>query len=91
MTHRSIERPFPPLANGSESKGPPSVSECNWRVKRRPNVRFGSLADIGERIRDVRFALKSGHAQSRQRCRLRAKRSHSCDRRAYGRCICLHA
>ena len=27
------------------------------------DVRFGSLADIGERIRDVRFTPKSGHAQ----------------------------
>ena len=25
------------------------------------DVRFGSLADIGEQIRDVRFTPKSGH------------------------------
>jgi hypothetical protein len=27
------------------------------------NVRFGSLADIGQRIRDVRFTPKRGHVQ----------------------------
>ena len=29
---------------------------------RRNNVRFGSLADIRERIRDVRFASERGHS-----------------------------
>jgi hypothetical protein len=29
-----------------------------------PDVRFGSLADIRERIRDVRFTPKSAHAAS---------------------------
>ena len=29
----------------------------------RPDVRYGSLADIGERTRDVRFTPKSGHAE----------------------------
>ena len=28
-------------------------------------VRFGSLADIGEWIRDVRFMLESGHVRAR--------------------------
>ena len=27
------------------------------------NVRFGSLADISEQIRDVRFTPESGHAE----------------------------
>jgi hypothetical protein len=31
-------------------------------ARRRPNVRFGSLAGIGARISDVRFTPKSGHA-----------------------------
>jgi hypothetical protein len=37
------------------------------------DVRFGSLADIGEWIRDVRFAFESGHVQCRNRCLLCAK------------------
>ena len=31
------------------------------------NVRFGSLADIGQPIRDVRFTPESGHAHRRHR------------------------
>jgi D-alanyl-D-alanine carboxypeptidase len=34
------------------------------------HVRFGSLADIGQPIRDVRFAPESGHVQRRTRCLL---------------------
>jgi hypothetical protein len=30
-----------------------------------PNVRFGSLADIGQRIRDVRFAPKKADIRQR--------------------------
>ena len=41
------------------------------------NVRFGSLADISQHIRDVRFTLKSGHAQRRHRCLLSAISGHS--------------
>ena len=37
------------------------------------DVCFGSLADIGVEISDVRFTLKSGHAQHRHRCPLCAK------------------
>jgi predicted metal-binding membrane protein len=33
-------------------------------------VRFGSLADIGQPIRDVRFAPESGHVQRQDRCLL---------------------
>ena len=40
------------------------------------NVRYGSLADIGERFRDVRFTPKSGHAHRRHRCLLCAKSGH---------------
>ena len=40
------------------------------------NVRFGSLADIGQPIRDVRFAPESGHVQRRNRCLLCAKSRH---------------
>ena len=31
------------------------------------DVRYGSLADIGERIRDVRFTPESGHDQRQHR------------------------
>src|SRR5262249_34189725 len=40
------------------------------------NFRFGSLADIREWIRDVRFTPESGHAQSRHRCLLSANSGH---------------
>src|SRR5262249_42518130 len=40
------------------------------------NVRFGSLADIRERTRDVRFTPRSGHAQRRHRCLLSAISGH---------------
>ena len=45
-------------------------------ITRQVNVRYGSLADIGERIRDVRFTPRSGHVQRRQRCRLSAISGH---------------
>ena len=32
------------------------------------NVRYGSLADISEAIRDVRLLLKSGRAECRSQC-----------------------
>jgi len=38
-------------------------------VRSHGHVRFGSLADAEERIRDVRFTAESGHAQ--ERCCLR--------------------
>jgi hypothetical protein len=31
------------------------------RCERTPHVRFGSKADIAVRLRDLRFAPKSGH------------------------------
>src|SRR5262245_21517226 len=59
----------------------------------RPYVRFGSLADIRKRIRDVRFTPKSGHAQRRHRCLLSANSGHS--GRMFGRTwysvACLNA
>jgi hypothetical protein len=42
------------------------------------NVRFGSLADIRARIRDVRFTLNSGHARHRIRCLLSARSRLRC-------------
>jgi hypothetical protein len=36
---------------------------CNWPTSKALYVRFGSKADIGVRIRDVRFTPESGHAQ----------------------------
>jgi hypothetical protein len=41
------------------------------------HVRFGSLADVGLRVRDVRFGPESGHVQRRHRCLLSAKSGHS--------------
>ena len=53
---------------------------------RRLDVRFGSLADIGQLIRDVRFATESGHVRRRNRCQLCANSRHNpCPRRAAGR------
>jgi hypothetical protein len=44
---------------------PPPVEEVS-----RPNVRSGSLADIGTRFRDVRLLLKSGHGHHPYECSL---------------------
>ena len=45
------------------------------------NVRFGSLADVSERTRDVRFTSESGHAERQHRRPLSAKSGHrrSCE------------
>ena len=43
------------------------------------HVRFGSLADFGEQIRDVRFTPKSGHAQRGIACPLSANSGHSAE------------
>ena len=43
------------------------------RAMLQPYVRFGSLADIGEGFRDVRFTPKSGHSSARVGCPLSAK------------------
>jgi hypothetical protein len=45
----------------TDSLAPPSV-----------DVRFGSLTDIGERIRDVRFTPESGHPPGQRQCQLSA-------------------
>ena len=50
--------------------GPSAASAANG------DVRFGSSADIQGADRPVRFTPKSGHAQSRQRCRLSANSGH---------------
>ena len=49
------------------------------------DVRYGSLADIGQPIRDVRFAPESRHVQRRNRCLLCAKRRHRC---GFENCAC---
>ena len=41
------------------------------------NVRLGSLADISQRIRDVRFAPNSGHLHRRNLCLLSAISGHT--------------
>jgi len=40
------------------------------------NVRYGSLADISQRIRNVRFTLNSGHAPPDHQCPLSARSGH---------------
>ena len=50
---------------------------CGGPRKSVRDVRYGSLADIGERSRDVRFTPKSGHAQRQHGCPLSAKSGHS--------------
>jgi hypothetical protein len=40
------------------------------------HVRFGSLADISQRNRHVRFAPESGHVQCKSRCLLSANSGH---------------
>jgi hypothetical protein len=37
-----------------------------------PDVRFGSLADVGQPVGDVRFGAESGHLQRGHRCLLSA-------------------
>jgi hypothetical protein len=44
------------------------------------NVRFGSKADIGAGVADVRFTLKSGHFLRQLACPLSAKSGHCIDR-----------
>ena len=41
------------------------------------NVRFGSLADISERTKDVRFTPQSGHAERQHRRPLCAISGHN--------------
>ena len=45
---------------------------------RRPNVRFGSLADITARSRHVRFTFDSGHSSVQVGCPLCAISGHKC-------------
>jgi len=42
------------------------------------HVRYGSLTDITERIKDVRFTPKSRLVHPRRRCLLRAISGHTC-------------
>ena len=52
---------------------------CRHNGIRQSNVagaRFGSLADIGQPIRDVRFTPESRHVQRRNRCLLCANSGH---------------
>ena len=54
------------------------------------DVCFGSLADIGEGIRDVRFTPKSGRSQPQYGCPLSAKSGHQSRRNPSGwsaRCL----
>jgi hypothetical protein len=40
------------------------------------DVRFGSIADIGEHVRNVRFTPESGHTAGCTKCPLSAKSRH---------------
>jgi hypothetical protein len=42
----------------------------------RPDVRFGSLADIRRGSRHVRFTPESGHVRCKNKCPLSAKSGH---------------
>ena len=46
------------------------------RAMLQPYVRFGSLADIGQPIRDVRFTPRSRHAHRLHQCLLSAMNGH---------------
>jgi hypothetical protein len=48
----------------------PLVPKLGW------DVRFGSLADVGQPIRDVRFAPESGHTHRQHKCPLSANSGH---------------
>jgi hypothetical protein len=59
-----------------------SDSTTEWSFQNRttlngPDARYGSLADISERIRDVRFTLESGHPPGQRQCPLSANSRHS--------------
>ena len=54
-----------PAGNGDGNHRSPKRILLPGSAAIQVNVRFGSLADIGARIRDVRFTPKSGHAQRR--------------------------
>src|SRR5689334_23564246 len=54
--------------------GPTSYAKRRTAVQ--ADVRFGSLADVGQPIRDVRFAPESRHAQRQHRCLLSAISRH---------------
>jgi hypothetical protein len=56
-----------------------NIGDAAERVPCVQNVRFGSLADIGQPIRDVRFAPESGHVQRRNRCLLCANSGRRLD------------
>jgi hypothetical protein len=58
--------------NRAQRQLPTRSKRPRWRPAKLPNVRFGSLADIRRRIRDVRFIAKSRHAHRRHQCLLSA-------------------
>jgi hypothetical protein len=49
------------LQQGFTIGGMGSDRHFAWQQSSRPNVRFGSLADIPRKELDVRFTPKSGH------------------------------
>jgi hypothetical protein len=61
------------LVRGSRNRHPENNRDI---IGLERHVRFGSLADNGERISDVRFTPKSGHAQRQHRCPLSAISGH---------------
>src|SRR5262249_25882096 len=56
--------------HGVSSKNSSTAGAQPFRLRSRLHVRFGSLADIRELVRDVRFTPKSRHVRRRRRCLL---------------------
>jgi hypothetical protein len=56
---------------------PPARFGCQRPRATYRDVRFGSLADIGQPIRDVCFTLESRHVERRNQCPLSANSRHS--------------
>src|SRR5215469_17072072 len=73
-SRRSIEGPLPP-PQGNILNGLVAVT-CVTPHRGVPHVRFGSKADIGVTLCNVRFTPKSGHSLSELGCLLCAKSRH---------------
>jgi hypothetical protein len=53
-----------------------TITRVLGRLIHAGDVRFGSLADIGLRLDDVRFTPQSGHSQRQSQCPLSANSGH---------------
>jgi hypothetical protein len=74
---RSIGEETPCLQPAVPTPAAPATTKrLRCPVGTSSDVRFGSLADMGGRISDVRFIPKSGHAPDQNPCPLSAKSRH---------------